>query len=270
MAIISKATSRRPKRTGEQLFLDKLEKLAGSGGELINNGVLREALGWTEDRYNEVKKVLRKKKCIVVGPGPGGMIGLPLVEASVATRALNVFISYSHADEAITNELLKHLEPLRKLDLIRDWHDRKIEAGAPQNKKSASFRAYGTDSITIDGIDQQYWAASGRQSELAGHLCAQSWVDEVVLPIRVSLSGSLRASASRACAAALSLIHSLPGRFLTSNLKPPVVPSFAKVGTGLGNAEAGQEYFSKGLRREGRRQRNYSLQQFNAASTVLL
>jgi hypothetical protein len=127
-----------------------------------------------------------------------------------------------------------------------------VKGRAAQNKKSASFRAYGTDSITINGIDQQYWAASGRQSELAGHLCAQSWVDEVVLPIRVSLSGSLRASASRACAAALSLIHSLPVRFLTSNLKPPVVPSFAKVGTGLGNAEAGQEYFSKGLRREGR------------------
>jgi TIR domain len=44
-------------------------------------------------------------------------------------RALEVVISYSHKDEALKNELLIHLSPLRREGVIRDWHDRDIDAG---------------------------------------------------------------------------------------------------------------------------------------------
>ncbi|MBH2020489.1 MAG: toll/interleukin-1 receptor domain-containing protein [Burkholderiales bacterium] len=37
--------------------------------------------------------------------------------------------SYAHADEALRNELEKHLSPLRRMGLIEEWHDRRIVAG---------------------------------------------------------------------------------------------------------------------------------------------
>ncbi len=48
---------------------------------------------------------------------------------SAPPKALQVFISYSHQDEDLKNELLKHLKPLQRLNLIDTWHDRKINAG---------------------------------------------------------------------------------------------------------------------------------------------
>ncbi|WP_240504985.1 toll/interleukin-1 receptor domain-containing protein [Serratia liquefaciens] len=37
--------------------------------------------------------------------------------------------SYSHADEALRNELEKHLSPLKRMDKITTWHDRRIVPG---------------------------------------------------------------------------------------------------------------------------------------------
>lgn len=42
---------------------------------------------------------------------------------------VNIFIAYSHKDESLKDELLKHLAPLRRSKLITDWHDRKLLAG---------------------------------------------------------------------------------------------------------------------------------------------
>jgi hypothetical protein len=44
-------------------------------------------------------------------------------------RALELIVSYSHKDEALKNELLIHLSPLRREGVIRNWHDRDIDAG---------------------------------------------------------------------------------------------------------------------------------------------
>ena len=44
-------------------------------------------------------------------------------------RAARVFVSYSHKDERLLNELKTHLSPLRRLNLIETWDDRSIEAG---------------------------------------------------------------------------------------------------------------------------------------------
>ena len=40
-----------------------------------------------------------------------------------------VFISYSHADEELRNELEKHLAALRHQGVITVWHDRRVEPG---------------------------------------------------------------------------------------------------------------------------------------------
>lgn len=42
---------------------------------------------------------------------------------------LCVFISYSHKDQGLKDDLIKHLSPLTRLNLVAEWHDGKIEAG---------------------------------------------------------------------------------------------------------------------------------------------
>jgi hypothetical protein len=42
---------------------------------------------------------------------------------------IEVFVSYSHADEKLQKKLTNHLSQLKNEGLIRDWHDRKIGAG---------------------------------------------------------------------------------------------------------------------------------------------
>src|SRR4051812_25942213 len=41
-----------------------------------------------------------------------------------------VFFSYSHADEALRDELEKHLKILQRQGIIEMWHDRRIGAGS--------------------------------------------------------------------------------------------------------------------------------------------
>ena len=47
----------------------------------------------------------------------------------VALPPLKVFISYAHQDKSLLKQLETHLSLMRRQGLIRDWHDRKIEAG---------------------------------------------------------------------------------------------------------------------------------------------
>ncbi len=43
--------------------------------------------------------------------------------------ALTLFYSYAHEDEALRDQLEKHLVQLQRQELISEWHDRKIPAG---------------------------------------------------------------------------------------------------------------------------------------------
>jgi TIR domain len=61
--------------------------------------------------------------------GPGGAIVLAEAPNVKIPAPLHVFISYSHRDQTTKEELVKHLSPLKRLKLIADWHDRKIEPG---------------------------------------------------------------------------------------------------------------------------------------------
>ncbi len=40
-----------------------------------------------------------------------------------------VFLSYTHRDEGLKDELLAHLAPLRRQGLITVWHDRRLAPG---------------------------------------------------------------------------------------------------------------------------------------------
>jgi hypothetical protein len=48
----------------------------------------------------------------------------------MANDPAEIFYAYSHRDEALRNELEKHLSILRRSGAIASWHDRKIDAGS--------------------------------------------------------------------------------------------------------------------------------------------
>ncbi len=49
---------------------------------------------------------------------------------SASDEPLEIVISYAHRDQALKDELIVHLSPLRRQGIIADWHDRDIDAGA--------------------------------------------------------------------------------------------------------------------------------------------
>ena len=120
---------RRVRRTYKQLFLDALKKLSAGEQRLIANQALQESLAWEDALYRRIKGELVNDRQIIVGRGRGGSVGLASAPGTARLSALQVFISYSHQDEALKGELVKHLSPLKRLNLIEDWHDRKISAG---------------------------------------------------------------------------------------------------------------------------------------------
>nr|WP_137830559.1 toll/interleukin-1 receptor domain-containing protein [Methylobacterium sp. L1A1] len=53
--------------------------------------------------------------------------------SDVKPDALRIFISYSHADEWLKDELVKHFSALKRAGLVDVWHDRLIPAGGILN-----------------------------------------------------------------------------------------------------------------------------------------
>lgn len=118
--------SRRNRRTNAEMFLDELRELSGDEPSLIGNLTLRDALNWDQEKYDRVKYQMMDENEIILGRGRGGSVALAFVPES---EALTVFISYCHADKELKEELLKHLEPLKRLNLIKTWSDRELIAG---------------------------------------------------------------------------------------------------------------------------------------------
>src|SRR3981081_1929616 len=49
-----------------------------------------------------------------------------------------LFFSYSHRDEALRDQLEKHLTMLKRQGFIETWHDRRITAGEPIDQAISS------------------------------------------------------------------------------------------------------------------------------------
>ncbi len=144
------------RRTHRELFLAKLKALSNGEQKLIGNITLRDSLKWDEDRYNRIKAQLREENLVVIGTGKGGSVGLANAQGA---NTLRLFVSYTHADEQLKDELLKHLEPLKHLNLIESWHDRKLVAGE-EWEKAISKNLENADIIlllvSIDFINSKY------------------------------------------------------------------------------------------------------------------
>ncbi|MDC0748818.1 toll/interleukin-1 receptor domain-containing protein [Polyangium mundeleinium] len=72
---------------------------------------------------------------------------------------LDIFISYSHIDEAYRVELEKHLSLLRRSGAIRSWHDRRIGAGdewKPAIDENLNRAAIILLLVSSDFVDSKY------------------------------------------------------------------------------------------------------------------
>jgi hypothetical protein len=178
-AVPKKAKSGR--RSYRDIFLDNLRSLTGTEQKLISNSNVREALGWDEEQYKRIKGQLLDEGMLVVGRGYGGSVGLV---SAPGAKALTLFISYSHADEQLKNELLKHLAPLKRLKLIDAWHDRKLKAGdtldheISANLEKSDIAIF---LISVDFINSQYCYDVELEKALELHAKEQLVVVPVIL-----------------------------------------------------------------------------------------
>jgi hypothetical protein len=167
------------RRSYSEIFLDKLEQLSDGEQRLLGNKRLRAALGWDQARYDRIKLELLQHGRIIAGRGKGGSVGLP---DAVRAHSLTVFIAYSHLDEQLKNELLKHLEPLKRLGLIDAWHDQKLKAGDEWDKSISKHLATADIIlllVSIDFINSKYCYDVEFVQALALHEAG----DAVVIPV---------------------------------------------------------------------------------------
>lgn len=125
--------AKRKGRTFEDRFISMLRELTFGGEDSVTNTLMKEKLGWQPDRYERTKRSLVTKRLIGVAVGAGGKVRLLGEPPKAKIRPLKTFVSYSHVDEKIRNELVKHLYPLERSGLIENWYDRKLKAGDDLN-----------------------------------------------------------------------------------------------------------------------------------------
>ncbi len=176
-------TKRRKRRTYKELFVAELKKQSHGEQKLVGNDVLRTALGWNEILYKRIKGELHEERAIIIGRGRGGTVGLADAPGAPAPKALQVFISYSHTDEKLKTELLKHLSPLKRLKLIEEWHDRQIGPGDKWDQ-AISAALENADIIilliSIDFINSRYCYDIEMESALDRQASGQASVIPVI------------------------------------------------------------------------------------------
>jgi hypothetical protein len=124
------ASARKSSGSFEERFLNELARQCDGQDVAILNRVMREQLGWQDERFDKVRAGLLKKGVIKAATGHGGKTRFSnFHEPKPKLKALRVFVSYSHADEGLKDRLLQHLKPLERLGLISSWHDRMIKPG---------------------------------------------------------------------------------------------------------------------------------------------
>jgi hypothetical protein len=173
--------TKRNRRSYGEIFLDKLREWSKGEQRLFGNRALRKDLRWDQARYDRIKSQLLAENRVILGRGKGGSVGL--AEAPLS-KALSMFIAYSHVDEELKNELLKHLEPLKRLGLINAWHDQRIKAGdewdksISKNLESANIVLL---LVSIDFINSKYCSDVELVQALALHEAGQAVVVPVIL-----------------------------------------------------------------------------------------
>ena len=79
--------------------------------------------------------------------------------SSIPPGTVEVFYCYAHEDEPLLGELIKHLGILKRLGVIRGWHDRQITAGAePKGQIDRHLDAAGVILllVSVDFVNSDY------------------------------------------------------------------------------------------------------------------
>ncbi len=103
--------------------------LRGARAQREGNVALRE---FEQSLHNAAKSVVQTP-APVTQPTTAASVPVttsaPPTNTPVAPRAIEIFYSYSHRDEALKDKLVVHLAGLRRKGIITEWHDRMIAAG---------------------------------------------------------------------------------------------------------------------------------------------
>lgn len=176
----TKKTAARNRRNQAQMFLDTLKELGGDKAP-VGNITLRQQLEWDETKYSRIRTKLADQRKLIAGRGKGGSV---MLASLPGTKGLTIFISYSHADEAFKNDLITHLDPLRRLGLIDTWHDRKIKPGEvwgtsiSANLEKAQIILL---LVSIDFINSEYCYDMELKRALERHDALQAKVIPIIL-----------------------------------------------------------------------------------------
>jgi len=98
-------------------------------------------------------------------------------------KTVKVFISYSHVDEKLKDQLLNHLGPLKRLGMIDEWHDRKIKAGdawgdeISKNLEEADIILL---IVSVDFINSEYCYEKEFEVALARHNAGDATIVPVI------------------------------------------------------------------------------------------
>ena len=123
--------------------MDTLVYMAGSPASRVSSRALSQELDWNDERYQRTRTRLIESGVIKgVKGGPGGSLELldgvqELASddgADAGPSPIPAFISYSHADAKLKADLVKHLAPLNRLNLVSHWDDGEIRPGEQWEK----------------------------------------------------------------------------------------------------------------------------------------
>lgn len=169
------------RRKDVDIFLQLLEELTTKERPLISNNTLKNKLKWTQERYDKTSKKLRTDKKIIIGKGQGGSVGLA---KSPSGKALTVFLSYSHLDNKLKEDVVKHLDPLKKSNLIDAWFDGKITPGNNIDNEIKKFLSKADIIlllISIDFINSFYCIEVEMQEAMSRHEREEARVIPIIL-----------------------------------------------------------------------------------------
>lgn len=97
---------------------------------------------------------------------------------------IKVFVSYSHKDEALKNELYDQLASLKRSGLIQPWQDRDLEAGSEWNEEiAAQLEAAGIVLLLVSPgfIASEYCFDKEMQRAMARHEAGAARVIPVIM-----------------------------------------------------------------------------------------
>ena len=98
--------------------------------------------------------------------------------------AIDVFISYSHLDEALYTQLAKHLKPLEYEGLIRAWYDRQLLPGNDfETEISGKLEAARVILLLIspDFVDSEYCWGKEMKVAMERHDSGSAYVVPIIL-----------------------------------------------------------------------------------------